>query len=199
MPIDEHDLRHLARELKQEYQHLHELKDSRPTPPEVRVMKPAPGPQTPGNWLMMSLYIDQEQRLREVAFDAFRTTGIHIRDTDCAAPRLLDIIAYNAQALSELDWAEDLAEELTSQARIIHKRCNPTDAANNLKKRAQSHHQLYTAAQAAQAAQAVTGKPITRKTVTYWGNAGYITAHHDINGKACYRLSDVITHAEKHT
>lgn len=127
MSVDEFQLRNTARELAELYRRLHELKHTSPTPPEARVMKPAPGPQTPGNWLMIATYIDQEQRLREVAFNAFTDLGIKLRDTDAAAPRLCDLLAFHAQAVSELDWASDLLTELGDQARIIRIRIQPPE------------------------------------------------------------------------
>lgn len=125
MICDETDLRELARSLKDEYVHLHSLKDARPKPPEVRTMKPAPGPRTPGNWLIVALYVDMEQRLREVAFNAFRDIGERLHDGDAAAPRLCHLIAFHAQAISELDWASDIMDELRDQERTINRRCNP--------------------------------------------------------------------------
>lgn len=125
MPVDEFHLRTQARELANLYRQLHGLKHTHPTPPEVRTMKPAPGPQTPGNWFIIATYIDQEQRLREIAFNAFADLGVKLRDDDASAPRLCELIAYHAQAISELDWAEDLLDELGDQARVIRIRIRP--------------------------------------------------------------------------
>lgn len=132
MSIDEQQFRDTARRLGQLYEQLHELKHARPKPPEVRVMKPAPGPQSPGNWLYVATYIDQEQKLREVAFNALGDIGVRIKDDDATAPRLCALLAFHAQAASELEWATDLHDELTNQTRIIDRRCNPTHDAKQL-------------------------------------------------------------------
>lgn len=132
MSVDEQQFRDTARHLGRLYEQLHEMKHARPKPPEVRVMKPAPGPQSPGNWLYVATYIDQEQKLREVAFNAFADIGVRIKDNDAAAPRLCQLLAFHAQAASELNWAADLHDELTNQTRIIDRRCNPPDQAEAL-------------------------------------------------------------------
>ncbi|HCD4228875.1 TPA: hypothetical protein NBQ01_002150 [Corynebacterium striatum] len=126
-PVDERDLRDLARHLANLYQELDSLKYSRPTPPEVRAMKPAPGPQSPGNWLYVSCWLDQEPRLREVAFNAFSDIGVKVRDDEAGAVALCQKLAFHAQAVSELDWASDLTDELEHQAKVIGRHCRPRD------------------------------------------------------------------------
>ena len=124
-PVDEHHLRDLARHLANLYQELNSLKYSRPTPPEARAMKPAPGPQSPGNWLYVSCWLDQEPRLREVAFNAFSDIGVKVRDDEAAAVALCQKLAFHAQAVSELDWASDLTDELAHQTKVIGRRVTP--------------------------------------------------------------------------
>ncbi|MFW9228561.1 hypothetical protein [Corynebacterium striatum] len=198
-PVDERDLRDLARHLANLYQELDSLKYSRPTPPEVRAMKPAPGPQSPGNWLMVSTYIDMEQRLREICFNAFGRDGIGITiaEDDFTAPRLCGLIAWHAQALSELDWAADLLQELEDQARMINRWVNPPQVPRVLIRQAESSEQLLTASHVAKAASAATGKRVDRKQITYWGNAGYITTHYDNQGKSCYKLGEIVDYLHK--
>lgn len=125
MPVDEFHLRTQARELADLYRQLHGLKHAKPTPPEARTSHQPPSPRTPGNWLIISTYIDLEQRLREVAFNAFADTHITLRDGDAAAPRLCHLLAFHAYTVSRLDWANDLLDELGDQARIIRRRITP--------------------------------------------------------------------------
>ena len=194
MPVDEFHLRNQARELAGLYRQLHRLKHTRPTPPEVSTSHQPPGPKTPGNWLITSTYIDQEQKLRKIAFRAFANSHIKLRDGDAAAPRLCHLLAFHAYTVSRLDWAEDLLDELGNQARIIRRYVDPPKTAKALAIRAQSQNQLFTAAHAAATASAITGHKIDRKQITYWGKAGHITTHRDKHGKACYKLSEVIDH-----
>lgn len=136
MKIDEFQLRDLAKELRAHYIELHELKDTSPTPPEVKTRNSIKGlgPKSPGNWLWVSRYVTMEQNLRELCLNAFGTDGINVRiqESDFTAPRLCGLIAWHAQPLSELDWAADLLQELEDQARKMNRWVNPTDQADAL-------------------------------------------------------------------
>lgn len=195
---NEFELRDTARELKTHYLQLQSLKHTTPTPPEVKTRNSIKGlgPKTPGNWLWVNRYITMEQNLRELALNAFGIDGINIRihDGDLSAPRLCHLIAWHAQALSELDWAQDLQQELEDQARTINRWTNPPETPRALIRKAQSSQQLLTAAYTAKAATAATGKRIDRKQITYLGRAGHITTHKDTQGNTCYQLSEVINH-----
>ena len=198
---NEFELRDTARELKHHYLQLQALKHTTPNPPEVKTRNSVKGlgPKSPGNWLWINRYISLEQNLRELALNAFGIDGINIRihDGDLSAPRLCHLIAWHAQALSELDWAADLQQELEDQARTINRWTNPPETPRALIRKAQSSQQLLTAAHAAKAASAATGKRIDRKQVTYWGRAGHITTHQDTQGNTCYNLGEVINHINK--
>ena len=198
---NEFELRDTARELKAHYLQLQALKHTTPNPPEVKTRNSIKGlgPKSPGNWLWVNRYITMEQNLRELALNAFGIDGINIRihDGDLSAPRLCHLIAYHAQPLSELPWAADLQQELEDQARTINRWTNPPETPRALIRKAQSSQQLLTAAHAAKAASAATGKKIDRKQVTYWGRAGHITTHQDTQGNTCYNLGEVINHINK--
>lgn len=201
MSIDEFQLRDLAKELRTHYIELHELKYTSPTPPEVKTRNSIKGlgPKSPGNWLWVNRYVTMEQNLRELCLNAFGTDGIQVRikEEDFTAPRLCRLIAWHAQALSELDWAADLLQELEDQARKINRWINPPEVPRVLLRQAQSSEQLLTASHAAKAASAATGKRIDRKQITYWGNAGYITTHYDNQGKSCYKLGEIVDYLHK--
>ena len=124
---DEFRLRTLARNLENAYRTLEVMKHARTTPPEVRVMRPTPGPQPPGNWLYIATFDDQYRRLREVAFNAFHDIHVKLKDDDAKATRLCHLIAYHAQAISQLDWADDLRDELENELRVIGSRCEPKE------------------------------------------------------------------------
>ena len=195
--VDEQHLRHLARDLATLYRELDSLKYSRPIPPEARTMKPAPGPQSPGNWLYVACWLEQSTLLREVAFNALGDVNVKIRDNETGPVDLCTKIAFHAQAISELEWASDLVDELEHQVRVIDRRCNPDPVPTPLIRQAQSSEQLLTASHAAKAASAATGKRVDRKQITYWGNAGYITTHYDNQGKSCYKLGEIVDYLHK--
>lgn len=186
MPVDEFQLRDLARELAGLYRQLNGLKHTHPTPPEVRVMKPAPGPQTPGNWLYVSLYIDQSTKLREVCFNAFSDIGVKLRDTDAAAPRLCHLIAYHAQPISELDWASDLADELEHQARTINRHCNPPEPAAMAKA-----PEPWQTSEAIIQTCANRGIKVTRETLWNWAKRGTIPTQKR-GTRNTYRITDIL-------
>ena len=198
---NEFELRDTARELKAHYLQLQSLKHTTPNPPEVKTRNSIKGlgPKTPGNWLWVNRYITMEQNLRELCLNAFGIDGINIRihDGDLSAPRLCHLIAYHAQPLSELDWAQDLQQELEDQARTINRWTNPPETPTTLIRQAQHSTQLLTAAHTAKAATAATGKRIDRKQITYLGRAGHITTHQDTQGNTCYNLGEVINHINK--
>ena len=133
MSVDEFQLRDTARELAELYKEMHGLKNTTPTPPEVKTRNSVKGagPKPPGNWLWVHRYVEMEQNLRELILNAFGTDGINIRikEDDFTAPRLCGLIAWHAQALAELDWAADLLQELDDQARKINRWVNPADQA----------------------------------------------------------------------
>ncbi|WP_411708648.1 hypothetical protein [Corynebacterium sp. LaCa116] len=201
MSVDEFQLRDLARELRTHYQELQALKHTTPNPPEVKTRNSIKGlgPKSPGNWLWVNRYVEMEQNLRELCLNAFGKDGIgiHIAESDFTASRLCGLIAWHAQPLSELDWANDLAQELQDQAHTINKWVNPPQVPRVLIRQAESSEQLLTASHAAKAAAAATGKRIDRKQVTYWGNAGHVTIHYDNHGKACYKLSEIVDYLHK--
>ena len=145
---DEFQLRDLARELAGHYTELQALKHTTPNPPEVKTRNSVKGlgPKSPGNWLWVNRYITMEQNLRELCLKAFGTDGIGIRlqSTDMAAPRLCHLIAWHAQALSELDRAQDLQQELQNQARTINRWCNPPEQGEALLKSARVKRHLIT-------------------------------------------------------
>src|SRR5690606_3067275 len=108
----EFEIRKVAQELKKLYEDMDSRKYEPEKPKEVRVMRPAPGPRSPGSWLWMARGIENEQKLREVAFNAFGDLGIKLKDDDGVIHNLLAKIAFNAQPISELPWAEDFHQEL---------------------------------------------------------------------------------------
>ena len=196
MTVDGYQLRALARELATLYKQLDDLKGTRGTPGEVSGGSTHPGPRPPGNWIAVATAVECVQRLHEVAFNAFADIGVTLHDDEAVAQTLCMKIAFNAFAIAALDWADDLHDELEDQARIIRRLVDPPEVATHLIRQAQSTNQLFTAAHAAKAATAATGIPTTRKQVTYWGHAGYITTHHDNHGKACYKLSEIVEYLQ---
>lgn len=95
-------------------------------------MRPAPGPRTPAPIILISLDGELTGRLFEMVRDiANRIEPITILHHH--GPRLCKWIAFRAQLISELDFADDLLEEMRDQARRINKRINPPEVATLIK------------------------------------------------------------------
>lgn len=128
MTVDGYQLRALARELATLYTQLDDMKGTRGTPGEVSGGSAHPGPRPPGNWIAVATAVECVQRLHEVAFNAFADIGVKLRDGESRATVLCTKIAFNAFAIADLDWADDLTDELEDQARTIRRLVDPPDA-----------------------------------------------------------------------
>lgn len=133
MTVDESAFRTLCKGLGASYIRLGRLRDTRPRPPEVRsALKPAPGPQAPGNAIAINTLLDCETRLRPVAFNALGDVRVKLADGDARAFRLCSLMAFHAYDISRLGWAADLMDELQGQDRKLTKaieRIEPQDTA----------------------------------------------------------------------
>lgn len=198
---DEFAIRKAARELKGLYTHLDEMKHAAVTPPEVRTMQNTGGkPAMPGNWLWMQRGVDMAMRLQQVAFNAFGDMGKKIKDSDSGTLPLLELIALNAQPISELDWSSDFLDELEDQASQLSRWLYPTADSSRAREAARQTHKRFSAAEVAALASAATGLKIDRKQVTYWGRSATkgVDAEIGENGIATYCLGQVIDAAKQY-
>lgn len=193
MTVDEFELRQLARDLIKLYAAMDELKHIPMKPPEVRTMQNTGGkPSMPGNWLWMSRAVEMEQRLRQVAFNAFSDIQVRLRDDDAKVGNLLELIALNAHAISELPWADDFCDELTDQDRTIGKWVNPPDVGKV------ANEDPYLTMDSLQRTLTKRGHTIPEGTIWYWRNQGLVKAKtRRDNGKTAYSLADVIEQVTK--
>lgn len=180
-------LRSLAKDLAEAYAQLDDIKTARAQPPEVRVMAPRPGPQTPGDWLAIATSIDCEQRLREVAFDALGSIGVKLRDGDAKARRLCTLIAFYAYDISKLDWVDAIIDELETQLATIHKR---TEGAH-LQKLANGVEYRQTARSICVRLRGY-GYSTTPETLRKWAERGKISRTQRADGKGLYLLTEVM-------
>lgn len=180
-------IRDTARELIDLYDALEQRKHTPEKPPEVRTMQNTGGkPSMPGNWLWMARGIENEQNLRQVAFNAFGDLGIKLKDDDGVIHKLLSKIAFNAQAISELPWAEDFYQELEDQARQMGKWLNPPDTAEV------ANSDPFLTMDSLQRALQSRGHDVPEGTVRYWAHKGSVRSKKRLVGKTVYSLGDVI-------
>ena len=119
MTVDEWALRDAARDLATLYRELDAQKYAPPSPRETRVMKPRPGPSTPGNWFAMCLDADLTVDLAEMVRDAAN----HIEPATIVrldGAWLCEWIRLKAYYIaSDFPAALELHELMTDQARRI--------------------------------------------------------------------------------
>lgn len=184
---DEFAIRKVAQELIGLYDALEERKHSPEKPPEVRTMQNTGGkPSMPGNWLWMARGIENEQNLRQLAFNAFGDLGIKLKDDDGVIHNLLAKIAFNAQAISELPWAADFHQELDDQARQIGTWLNPPDAGPV------ANEDPYLTADSIQRSLTNKGLGADPATIRQWASRGHVDTKTRRDGKRAYRLADII-------
>lgn len=126
--VDEWAIRDTAKHLADLYRELDAAKHQGTVHREARVTRPRPGPQAPGNLLIISLDRDLVSRLHEYARDAAN----HIQPAKIITwdgAELCRWIAWHASAIAELDFATDMLDEMVDQARKINRRLHPPEPA----------------------------------------------------------------------
>ncbi|QDF19995.1 hypothetical protein HWC45_gp53 [Corynebacterium phage Stiles] len=112
------------------------------------------------------------------------------RTTHAKANRLYE----QRHLLASREYATTAAEEIAQQARTLADHAEPPAPQPSPSIRKEVHA---TAADLAKVATHITGRTITRKAITYWGNAGYIPRRQGAAGETVYLLDDVLNHAQK--
>lgn len=185
MTVDEFDLRRVARDLERCYRELDAAKHTRVQPKGERVMRPRPGPQAPGNLLIISLDRDLVSRLHEFC----RDIANHIEPAKIITWDGVDLcgwIAWHASAIADLDFATDMMDEMVDQARKINRRLHPAgidQIANRPEPRRVSGIIIDRMAN--------LGYSITREQLRTWATRGKISSRCRPDGRATYLLSEV--------
>lgn len=189
---DEWELRDLAKELASLYRELGEAHFTRGTPPEVQVTKPTFGPKDPAPMHLMSL--DEELCAR--LFEMVRECANHIQPTLVLhhhGQRLAAWVAWNAQAVADLDVAPDLADEMQDQARRIRLKLRGPGVPQARHAAAVSDR-WGTAAELAPIVTAVVGRSITNKKITEAGRAQKFQKRTAPDGTSTYQLAAMVDH-----
>ncbi|MBP2333305.1 hypothetical protein [Corynebacterium freneyi] len=113
------------------------------------------------------------------------------RTTHAKANRLWE----QRHLLASREYATDAADEIAQQARTLADRAEPPPPT---KPPTIPREEVFaTAGELAPVVSDITGRTITRKQITYWGDAGHITRFSDTTGQSKYRLAEVLDHAGK--
>lgn len=195
--VDEFDFRDLCHNLEASYRRLGQLRHTRTRPPEIRsALKPAPRPAPPGNPTAIATLIDCETRLRQVAFNALGDINIKLKDGDGRAFRLCQLMAFHAHAISQLEWATDLADEIHDQNQKLDRAIQRIEPGPGLSEKVNPEQGWGTAAAIARLTTQATGIPTSRKQISYWGASGKINVREEAIGKT-YNLAECITVARE--
>lgn len=183
MTIDEQDLRSLADKLRHLYVELDTTKYN-PPPQRERVMKPRPGPSSPGNWLAMALDRDMTADLFEMVRDAANycdpTAVIHHQ-----GKWLCEWIRLKAfYIVEDFPAADDLADLMRDQVRRLDKRLHPEG------EEVEVNADPYLTARSIQRALACRGHACPEGTVRRWASEGEVETRR-VDGRTLYRLRDV--------
>lgn len=196
MTVDEWAIRDTARDLADLYRELDAQKYAPPAPRETRVMKPRPGPSSPGNWFAMCLDADLTVDLAEMVRDAANyiepATIVRLDGT-----WLCEWIRLKAFYICEdFPAAVELHDLMQDQTRRLTKRLHPPETSAAVRAAVKTMERKVSAAEAASLASAATGITVDRKQVTYWGRSGRISVHLKPDGTATYNLEAVIEAAK---
>lgn len=187
MTVDEWAIRDTARDLAGLYRELDEAKYAPPAPRETRVMKPRPGPSSPGNWFAMCLDADLTVDLAEMVRDAAN----HIEPATIVrldGAWLCEWIRLKAFYICEdFPAAVELHDLMQDQARRLNRRLHPpgSDTPANL--------DPYLTAGSIQRTLTARGLECPEGTIRRWASEGHVTTRKRDDGRTLYRLRDVQT------
>lgn len=186
MTVDEWAIRDTARDLANLYRELDHAKYRPMQSRGERVMKPRPGPRVPGNWFMIALDADLIDHLVEMVCDARN----HIEPGYVVGRDgrvLCEWVAWNANAISELDFAADLHDLMHDQARRLTKRLHPPGSDTP------ANPDPYLTAGSIQRTLTARGLECPEGTIRRWASEGHVTTRKRDDGRTLYRLRDVQT------
>lgn len=181
----EWSIRDTAKELAGLFRELDAAKYTRPKPPEVRSMRPAPGPRPPAPDHLVSL----DEELTSRLFEMTRECANHIRPTLILTKngmRLCSFLAFNAQAVSELDVAPDLLDELKDQVRTLKRKLQPQGV------QSVANTDPYLTADSIQRSLTNKGLSCPPATIRSWAQRGHVATKQRKDGHTAYRLADII-------
>lgn len=183
---DEFAIRAASKKLSDYYYGIDYLIHDTTAPRGERTMRPAPGPKMPGNFLWMNRKVECEQRLREVAFNAFRDIRVKLKDEDMKVKNLLERVHNNAYAIASLPWADDFLGELHDQIDLMDKWMTvvtPAEVATR---------DPYLTADSIQRTLTSKGLGADPATIRQWASRGHVDTKTRRDGKRAYRLADII-------
>lgn len=185
--MDEFQFRNDARKLQGLYHDLDQAKYAKLNARSERVMQARPGAQMPAQQWAMSLDVEMADRLMEVACDV-RTYVAPGTMLTKDGPALCDFLALHAQPIADLDFGDDVHEEVRDQIRRLVPKLYPITAGDMAARpeRYQSGRSIITRVRA-------MGHSLTPDQLRKWGERGHVSVQElPEKGGRGYRLSEVL-------
>lgn len=187
---DEFAIRKTARRLEFLFRELEDAKLSTSAPQRERTMKPAPGPQTPGNSRAVDGGIDMSGEFRDWCTNLRSTI-----DTDKPLPKpedggdaaLAEWVATHAFYIAETPDVEAFFDELKRWERTLEKMVGRGPDLEDLRKKPEPWQSARSICAHLNNAGLTTNRDMLRK----WAERGHITRKDMRDGSAGYRISDV--------
>lgn len=185
---DEWELRDTAKELAGLYRELDAAKFAQAKPPEIRTMRPAPGPKAPAPDHLISLDEELCGYLTELIGECRTHIDPH-RSFRQDGAEMCDWAAHHAQEIADLEVSDDLHTEMKDQTRRIRFKIFGTEVAKvaKLPERRQS-------AQSICVRMSSMGHRMTPDLLRKWAERGHITRVDRTDGTAGYLATEVLDH-----
>lgn len=180
----------LTATLKRLAGHIHHLRTEAyenplgtPPPKETPGAHTGGNPKPPTNLTTLTLVIDADQRLQELALNVATDLAIPTPPTPWTGGQWCAWLYRHHTDLRNLDWHDDLAQEITDMEADLATRINPTPT---------PHIEQRQTARTITRRLAGMGHTINPATLRKWAERGKITSHKDNKGRNKYLLSEVL-------
>ena len=181
---------HIPTTLKHLAGHIHHLRTEAyenplgtPPPKETPGAHTGGNPKPPTNLTTLTLVIDADQRLQELALNVAADLAIPTPPTPWTGWTWCAWLYRHHTDLHNLDWYDDLAQEIIDMEADLAARINPP---------ATPHIEQRQTARSITRRLATMGHRVSADTLRKWAQRGKITAHADIQGRNKYLLSEVL-------
>lgn len=175
--------------------HIHHLRTEAyenplgtPPPKETPGAHTGGNPKPPTNLTTLAVVIDADQRLQELSLNVAGDLAIPTPPTPRAAGEWCAWLYRHHTELQQLDWYDDLAQEIIDMEADLAARIAPP---------ATPHIEQRQTGRSITRRLATMGHKVSTDTLRLWAHRGKITAHADSQGRNRYLLSEVLDNIEE--
>lgn len=177
----------IAHQLRSLHTILDSMKTSSPPPSQAGGRTPA-GSKPPGNSFFIELSVDHAQRLFELARDAANVVS-PARTFSIDVHELCKWFEFQAFGCMELEWADDLFEEVRGMLWQLKTRLFPDD-------RGRRCVEPWVSARTLGIRLSTLGIHVPPPTLATWVARGKVGCQHSDDGGRLYQVSDVLRHIQ---